>query len=367
MKIRFFIRVVAVVMMTSLVSGCSRINKVFDNEGAVGYTKAGTVTPLEIPPDLTTPEFDPTFEVQSGASHANAGRSKLQVLPGSSEVTVKGSGAVRWLEVTVPASTLWSKVRSFWTVIGTDLKRNEPAVGIMETNWIEARSDLPRSGIQKVLGNLLKSATDTGFRDRYTTRFEKLSANTTRIFITHRGAELMVTDTGSKWEKRPRSVSAEAEMLNRLKAYLQGVDPKTVTGSKAKPASGAATSGAARRYATLSVKNKRPVLNVRDSYTRVWVRTGSALTQTGFALEGQDSQQGRYAVLWQQEAKKKKSFFKRLVSRENKFLVDNTHYLIHVSKSGNGSQLRVTSKSNKVINNNVAEKILVRVMSEFNR
>jgi outer membrane protein assembly factor BamC len=362
-----------VVLGFLLLTGCSQINKVFDNEETVGYKKAGSVTSLEVPPDLTEPQYDSTFAINTtnstvsastlgkgGASVDSAGN--IQVLPESSTVKINGSGKVRWLEVSAPANTLWSKVQGFWTTIGTELKRNEPTVGVMETDWIQTRGKLPQGAIQRALGSILKNATDSGIRDRYTTRFEKTSVNLTRLYITHRGAELMVSDTGNKWEMRPRRAAAEAEMLNRLKAYLQGVDPNTVKGGSTSQSPAGSTG-----LATMSVgKDGKPVLKVQDSFDRTWVRTGSAITNIGFALEGQDAGKGLYAAIWQQD-EKKKGFFRRLITSKEKFLANNSQQLIHVSKLKAGSVIRVLNKNGKPLDSGLATKVLERLKTELNR
>jgi len=362
---------ILIIFGAAFLTGCSQINKVFDNEDTVGYQKAGSVASLEVPPDLTAPQYDSTFTINSSsdssisANRVNSGGiaagGRVEVLPESSAVKLQGVGSVRWLEVNAPAGVLWKKVQGFWSTIGADLKRNEPTIGIMETDWIESRGHLPQGTIQKVLSGILKNATDSGIRDRYTVRFEKKSADTTRIFITHRGAEMVVTDLGTKWEMRPRRPSAEAEMLNRLKAYLQGVDPKTVAGTTlpSAPPSGTATLSAGA--------DGTPVIRVQDSYDRTWVRTGSALTQAGFTIEGQDSGKGLYAALWQGDGEKKKGFFRRLVSPSEKFLANGSQYIIQVSKAGSASVLAVKDKNGKAVKVSTARKILERLKTELNR
>lgn len=351
--------------------GCSQINKVFDNKDEVG---SGSVASLEVPPDLTAPEYDSTFAVNaSGDEGVSANRlnnrgvltgARVDVLPESADVKLKGSGSVHWLEVSAPANVLWTKVQGFWSTIGAELKRNEPTIGIMETDWIESRGHLPQGAIQRVLSGILKNATDSGVRDRYTVRFEKASANTTRIYITHRGAELVVTDIGNKWEMRPRRPSAEAEMLSRLKAYLQGIDPKKTNQGSTKRSSNAVASG----MATLSTASDgEPVLKVQDRYDRTWVRVGSALTGSGFIIEGQDAKKGLYAALWQGEKTKKKGFFRRLISSEKQFLPDGSQYLIHIKEADNVSLISVKDKNGNKVAGNVARKVLEHLKSELNR
>jgi outer membrane protein assembly factor BamC len=353
------------------VTGCSQLNKVFDNNEVVNYKNAGAVASLEVPPDLTTPKYDSTFSVNTVnntvaasaiGSSATGNSNGTNVLPESASVQLKNSASERWLEVAVSAGVLWNKVEGFWTTIGVELKRNEPTVGVMETDWIQTRGHLPQGVIQRALGSILKNATDSGIRDRYTVRFEKVTAGLTRIYMSHRGAEQVVSDTGNKWEMRPGRAAAEAEMLNRLKAYLQGANPGDVAGS----ANESASDGSAG-LATLSDANGQMSLNVQDSYDRAWLRTGSILTNVGFSLDGQNKSKGLYAARWEVSDKKKKGFFARLIKPNEKFLDNGAEQLIHVSPSGSGSVLKVLDKYGKPVNVTVARKILERLKTEFNR
>ena len=358
-----------------LLTGCSQINKVFDNNGGVGYKEAGAIASLEVPPDLTTPKYDSTFSVNKANSRVTAsalgrpsiGKNKnaanVKVLPESTAIQLKISKNERWLEVSSPASILWNKIQGFWSTMGVELKRNEPTIGVMETNWIQSRGHLPQGSIQRALGSILKNATDSGIRDRYNVRLEKVSAKMARVYITHRGAEQIVTDTGNKWEMRPRRPAAEAEMLNRLKAYLQGGNIEKTSSSSDKQASISRSSG----VATLSETGGKVSLKVPDGYDQAWIRTSSVLTNAGFALDGENKSKGLYAARWEGGGDKEKGFFKRLIKFDNKLLKVGAEQLIHVSQSDGGSRLRVLDKNGKSIDVAVARKILERLKTEYNR
>lgn len=220
---------VSVASSILLLTGCTQVNKLFDNGKEGEYERSGSVQALDLPPDLTSPKYDSTFTVNDvnglPSTQTTAGGS-VMVLPESVDMQIKGQGASRHLEVVMSANALWQKVQGFWSSKDVKLKRSEPQIGIMETDWIETRGHLPQGMIQKALGSILKNATDSGIRDRYTLRFERV-ANKTNIYVTHRGAEKIVTDFGSKWEMRPARLEASAEMLNQLQAYLQTHAKKT--------------------------------------------------------------------------------------------------------------------------------------------
>jgi uncharacterized lipoprotein len=229
---------VSVASSIVLLTGCTQVNKLFDNGKEGKYERSGSIQSLDLPPDLTSPKYDSTFIVNdvNGTTSVQTAVGGVTVLPESVDMQMKGQGASRHLEVVMPVSALWQKVQGFWSSKEVKLKRSEPKIGIMETDWVETRGHLPQGMIQKALGSILKNATDSGIRDRYTLRFER-AANKTNIYMTHRGAEKIVTDFGSKWEMRPARLEASAEMLNQLQAYLQthAKKAKAVVAIKPKP------------------------------------------------------------------------------------------------------------------------------------
>lgn len=223
---------VGVVGSTLLLTGCAQINKVFDNEKGGSYKRSGSISALDLPPDLTAPQYDSTFAVNNNGGPISARTAgtgtgvSANVLPESVDMAFKGQGTNRYLEVDLPAGQLWQKIQDFWTSNDIKLRRNEAQIGVMETAWVEKKGDLPRGTIQKLLGSFLKNINDMGIRDRYTLRLER-AGKKTNIYMAHRGAEQVVSDFGSAWEKRPADPEKAAEMLNRLQAYLQENARKT--------------------------------------------------------------------------------------------------------------------------------------------
>lgn len=336
----------SITISVALLSGCTQVNKVFDNEGA-NYGDSDSVKSMEVPPDLTSPEFDSTFVVNPSSSTVGAGSLNRQasdpsaggvsVLPDGDGLKISGTGDQRYLEVAAPAGTLWPRVTSFWSTAGATMKRNEPAVGIMETDWIEYREQLPQTGVTSLFRNILKNVGDSGFRDRYIIRFEKVSPQATRIFLTHRGAELMVTDTGNKWESRPASQEKAAEMLNRLRDYLLNGKSEKVYVSRDKPS----TPGERKKLfgifnvgepneeevaAKPQVKTSGSAIRLPENSRSAFASVGGALTRAGFVIDGRDAAKGLYAVRW--------------VRQDKQGLLDR----INIFKSDKSSQLTAESK-----------------------
>ena len=71
MKYSSYLNTIVLLFGLVVLTGCSTINKVFDNKESVNYKTAKTVSSLEVPPDLTNPQYDSTFEVNSGKVSAS--------------------------------------------------------------------------------------------------------------------------------------------------------------------------------------------------------------------------------------------------------------------------------------------------------
>ena len=117
------------------------------------------------------------------------------------------AGTQRWLVVSGKSpEQLWPALKAFWQDNGFVIKSEDPAVGVMETDWAENRAKLPNDGLRKLLETVgLGSVYSTGERDKFRIRLEK-TANGTEVYFSHRGMEEVYADstkTNTIW--RPRA------------------------------------------------------------------------------------------------------------------------------------------------------------------
>lgn len=89
---------------------------------------------------------------RGGARQPQATKTEA-VLPPQTGITLEQDGNQRWLRIAAPADQVWPKVREFWTSNGFALKRDDPTIGIMETDWVENRADIPQDGVRAILKN----------------------------------------------------------------------------------------------------------------------------------------------------------------------------------------------------------------------
>lgn len=369
-----------VAVSVALLSGCSQINKAFDNVGGGNYTDSENIKSMEVPPDLTAPEYDSTFVVNASNSSVSAeGLSRQKssvgggvlVLPDEGGLKIHGTGNQRYLEVAAPANVLWTRVTSFWGASGATLKRNEPAVGIMETDWIEYQEQMPQSRITGLFRGVFKKGIDSGYRDRYIVRFEKASAQSTRVFIAHRGAELMTSDTGNKWEAVPSNQEKSAEMLNRLKDYLRTGKSEEVYVSRDKPNTPAEKK---KLFGIFNVGEPvddeivaKPKVSSSDSTLRLagsprnnYASVGTSLARTGFVIDGRDAAKGLYAARWAGQEEKKGLLDRINIFKKDKgsVLPAGSKYIIQVTGNGSSSVVNVLDEKGRVKSDMQAQAVL---------
>lgn len=370
-KLPQFLVILFVLVSTS---ACSTVDNFMDTKNRVNYKNNKSIKTLDFPPDLTAPEYDMAFvlpadgvvSATSMTKHVggySADGRKLSVLPKSSNVRMGGQGVVRWLDVDSSAEDLWPRLRDFWRSLGVSVKRDEPRIGIMETDWSENRAGLPMDWLRKSLGKVFQSAYDAGTRDRYRIRVEKPKPNSTRIFLTHKGAEKMITDTVTGWELRPANHELEAELLNRLKVFLQG-DSGTLKTTDTR-----ADSTQTSSLASLVSQEGQLLLQIHDNYKRSWVLTGVMLDRIGLVAEKRNQAAGIYDVKYQgdDEDTAKRSFLKRLFGGRKTLLVKGQNYQVHVQDTGRLSVVRITDDEGKPLGKKSTRLVLMRLKKEFDR
>ena len=246
---------IPVAALTALAACSTNLDSVLPDRRP-DYRQSTLSQPLEIPPDLTSstiddtlvvPELNPAGSAKLSAYSSERGGPQPQVkkaeavLPLQAGITLEQAGNQRWLVVSAPPDQVWPKVREFWTRNGFALKRDDPTIGIMETDWLENRADIPQDGIRAVLKKYLDVLYSAPTRDRFRVRLERAAGgNATDVYLTHSGVEEVAVGGASAsasntyiWQRRPSDPELEAEMLNRLMVYL-GASEKRAEAQQAK-------------------------------------------------------------------------------------------------------------------------------------
>jgi outer membrane protein assembly factor BamC len=364
---KFLLTAVAAVV----VSGCA-------SDSGIDYKKAGTLPPLEVPPDLTAPARDNRYAVPE-TTRSSATLSGYQaerrdqparaagaanVLPEVERMRIERAGTQRWLVVQGETpDKLWPLVKEFWQESGFLIKMENPEAGVMETDWNESRARMPEGAVREFLGKILESLYSTSERDKYRTRLDRAPDGGTEIYVSHRGMQELYTTrepTSSApgqtaWQPRPSDPELEAEFLRRLMVRLGAPD------EKAKQA--AAVAAPQQRADIVKANDGTERLQVHEPFDRAWRRVGLALDRVGFTVEDRDRQKGLYFVRYAdpeaEMGEKDKGILGRITgwfSSDSK--VKAEQYRVQVTQEPNGSQVYVLNKEGAAERSKTAQRIL---------
>lgn len=299
------------VAVTLMLSGCSKSFDTLLPDRRPDYRQSSVSQPLEVPPDLTAstiddtlvvPEINPAGSASLSAYAEERGGPQTQqtaaVLPSQPGITMQQDGNQRWLVISANADQVWPKAREFWTSNGFALKRADPTIGIMETDWVENRADIPQDGLRGLLKQYLDVLYSAPSRDKFRTRLERSAdGQNTDVFLTHYGVEeVAVGGTSASatntytWQRRPSSPELEAEMLKRLAVYLGASERR----AEARQAQASATPTGPRTR--LFEEGGESQLLINEDYSSAWRLVGLALDGSNYAVEEQNRSQGLYVV-----------------------------------------------------------------------
>jgi outer membrane protein assembly factor BamC len=360
----------------AVLSGCSW----FGDGSSTDYKSANTLPPLEVPPDLTSPQRDNRYQIPDTATRSSATFSGYEaerrdpsraarttgvapvVLPEVDRMRIDRSGSQRWLVVQETPEKLWPLIKQFWQEGGFLIKLESPEAGVMETDWAENRARVSAGAIRDLLNKALDFAYSTSERDKYRTRLERTGdGKGTEIYISHRGMQEVYTTAGdpstnvpgnTAWQPRASDPELEAEFLRRLMVRLGVQD------DKAKQLT--ATAQPQQRAAITKSNDGAELLQVNEPFDRAWRRVGLALDRVGFTVEDRDRQKGLYFVRYADpEAEmqdKDRGLIARLFSSDSK--VKAEQYRVQITSEQDASQVSVLNKEGAAERSKTAQRIL---------
>jgi outer membrane protein assembly factor BamC len=267
----------------------------------IDYKSTSNSPSLELPPDLTTPRYDDRYSVTTAtglaAAQAGGAQRKSELLLTVPDARIARAGNERWLVVKTTPDNAWNMTRQFWNENGFVLASEQPALGVMETDWAENRAEIPQDVLRRTLGQFADVFYTTYKRDKYRTRIERgVEPGTIEIFLSHRGMEQVPTgkiDNSSPaafaWALMPPNPDLEAEMLTRLMVKFGTTEPQAV-------AAVAQSTAQPERARIEKGSDGVSKLVVDESFDRAWRRVGLALDRSGFTVVDRDRSSGLYYV-----------------------------------------------------------------------
>ena len=249
------------------------------------------------------------------------------------------------------------------------IAREEPGIGLMETDWAENRAKLPQDGLRRLFERVgLGGVYSTGERDKFTIRLERNSKGGTDVFFTHRGMKETYADRNkdtTMWQPSQRDTALEAALLGRFMQYL-GADEQQIEQALEQQQSTAPRSGDLAK-----LENGHLIL--RGDQARNWRRVGLALDRIGLSVTAQNTQRQAYLVQvapaeGEAVRTEQPGFFGRLFGRSSKPAEPQARpeFVVAVQPQGNNaSQLVLSNKDGSPYQGADAQTWLSRLYNEL--
>ena len=199
------------------ISACSS-----DGEERPEYLDSVSVKALEIPPKLTQIENRAELNIPEPSEKAlqllkQRGDVEGSIAPVFKGLNLKSDQGLYWLEVEQSAEQVWPVLVDFLAHEGIKIYRQEPLLGFLETEWVKEYTP----GEDKGFFTGLLNAFSADVLDKFRIRVERVaSTKLSRIFVSHRGMEIVVVEDGKSWQQRVPEPMLEREMLRRLVLFV---------------------------------------------------------------------------------------------------------------------------------------------------
>lgn len=366
-------RTIGAVLGISVValSGCSTWNQLMGTEESVDYRSTVRADPLSIPPDLTQVNQDARYRAPEGtATFSEYAQTEQQrrsvtdadrVLPQQEGIRVMRDGDLRWLVVDQPAEEIYPRIIEFWNMQGFTIRNQDPRAGVIETDWAENRAKIPEGWIRRALGAIIDQVFDSGERERFRTRLERVG-DRTEIYVSHQHMEETPTADGTtfKWVFGQEDPGLNAAMLARMMVFLcTDVDraQQLVTEAEQNP----------QTPDIRTAEDGTAQLLMDEAFDRAWRRVGVAIDSAGFTVDDRDRSTGDFYVRYLDVDTgvkiEQQNFIGRLFGQRN--TAEAEQYRINVAQQGAGSRVAVLDAQGQVQDTETARRILSVLMGHM--
>jgi len=241
------IRILSLMTFVFLLNGCLtqqqkeiiNENRIENKQISINYYSDKSVTSLEVPPDLTSPEYINAFRVREFAKDVSLNTVNLtntdllsdvkkKVFDIPADIQIKTSGTRKWLEVDKNSEVLWNLSMQFLKDNGFVIDKSNKKIGIMETNYLENKPVIPASSmgwVRSMLASQIGNVTYTlPSVDSYKIRIESLNETKSEVHLSLSSMAEVITGYGKAettlWQYKERDVALETEMLYKLMLYF---------------------------------------------------------------------------------------------------------------------------------------------------
>lgn len=215
-------------------------NRIDVKQVKINYYADKSVNSLEVPPDLTSPDYENSFRVREFVKDIDANVINLsntneiieknqKVLTVPTDIVIKSSGTRKWLIVEKDTETVWSLSKQFLRDYGFVINKINKEIGVMETNYLENKPKIPsssmgwlRSALESTIDNVSYTLPSV---DSYKIRIEPIEGGKkTEVHLSLNSMAEVITGSGKDettlWQYKERDVNLETEMLYNLMVYF---------------------------------------------------------------------------------------------------------------------------------------------------
>ena len=161
----------------------------------------------------------------------------------------------------------------------------------METDWAENRAKIPQDVVRRTIGTLFDRLYDTGERDRFRTRVERVPAAARSTSAT------AASRSSIKAQQQGRHGLAGAPERSAARSRDAGApDGEAGRQGRSRAHPGGQRAESRRRAHACCPAKAGAALEVDEGFDRAWRRVGLALDRSGFTVEDRDRTGGLYFV-----------------------------------------------------------------------
>ena len=293
------------------------------NDGTYDYHHAKPdLEPLEVPPDLSPVAADARYSVPAAARSAAsrgqtaapggtaataatavAGAGSASVPPAKMHARIVQDGRDQWLDVDAPPAAVYAAIKDLWISMGYKVAVDQPAVGLIETDWAESRpmlhEDILRDSLHKVFG----AYDANGTRQKYRALVQSVGKHTEVTVSEHAMEEVFTSQFRDQtaWQYKHPDPQLAAAMLQRI--ALKFAVAQAPVAVAAAPAAAAAPAPAPA-VPTVHVESDVhtvivdgiTTLQVQESIDDVWQRVAAAIDRVDFTVTGRDPAHWLYHI-----------------------------------------------------------------------
>ncbi len=266
------------------------------------YREARIIPPMAIPGELDSHTIDELYVIPEAPGLAGGALDEVP-MPKPIEtrrregVVLQSLSDKRWILIDATPGQVWPLVRDYWTSLRIALDREDPGGGVMETAWVEMRTDRERRHKYRIA---IEPGLHSGYSEIYVLHLQQPRADPLPEAV--------------PWPPASSSEDMETQMLRSVSQYL--ADRNDIyQASSASLLAG--TIEAERKANIVPGAAGGQMLELRVDYDRAWAQVRQALENAEVDIVEADRERSLISVRFAGavEEEERPGFFGRLFGR----------------------------------------------------